>query len=1123
MKKIALLLSAVMLISLLPTISFAAGNTISTAAELQNFRDSVNNGNTYEGQTVTLEAQVDLSSISWNSIGTEEHPFKGTFDGGGKTVTGLNAETEDMYAGLFGYNSGTIKNLNVETTENGVRQSLSIETGVEKKSKHMFGGAVAAYNTGNILNCTAKGLVYGYNQYSYMASGGICGMNKGTISDCENSARVYVNQYVDYTKLYGDAYAGGICAINEGFVANSSSNAQGKTFADHPYIEEAAGIYASSRFASAIAGGGIGDNRGNVSKVTSSGTVHANINFAVGEMSYAYAGGICGSNTGTVSGSTSECYITSQQHSDTDDKRRNFLMSGGISGYNKGELSGNTFNGLVTSGTDINSSVVAYTGGVCGYNYGTISDCEFGANAKITDGRLTKVNRWTNNYSPDYAGGICGYNDKGTITQCRAKGKLYPREYFANNNNKYYGGIVGENNGTVSVSYSMSDIILDGDSSILIGYGLTINKKAEDAATDSKVYAGGLSGNNNGIIENCYHYTTSQNSLKAYNVGGLSGVNSGLLENCYSNCTADITLIGNGKGICPMNNGMVNSCYFRIDSLDDDISEAKKTVAQMRSKATFVNWPFDVCWILKAAVNRGNPSFITGEYKFSGGMGTEQSPYIVKTAVDLYSMRFYKDASYIIANDIEYPYEWSPMGSISDPFTGKIDGNYCTIKVPSINGSFGNCGLIGYGNGCDIKNITVKSDKQITVHDNKSTGIAYAGMIIAQGTDVTVENCKFDGGITISAPFAYAGAIAGDVNGTVKGCRSLGTLTASGSDFKNMTLGGILGRINGSVLASESSVTINAGGLDDKAYANVGGVAGLVQGEMTNCCYNGTISNNAESPSSFTGGTAGLVDGDINTTYADATLSSPSAESGGIAAKLYNGIEFESYFNHTTSADSGIGTPTDSSEFTADGLLGTFKAYNDSDYIWTADKKSGKMTLLHVNPVWTIADGFTKCSFESNSDTCEIYYTTDGSNPIGSGTKYTEPFFGNVSDLKYYAKDNGSSTGIFSYSPSPKHLYPMQFTQAPTNGSGAVITKENIASSDTVNVPFLSDVAVTSKVYLALYDENDIIKYASCADKTIIKGENTIQFTNIKTDGVSGLRIFVWDTALVPYTPELKF
>ena len=131
MKNIALLLSAVMLISLLPTISFAAGNTISTAAELQNFRDSVNNGNTYEGQTVTLEAQVDLSSISWNSIGTEEHPFKGTFDGGGKTVTGLNAETEDMYAGLFGYNSGTIKNLNVETTENGVRQSLSIETGVE--------------------------------------------------------------------------------------------------------------------------------------------------------------------------------------------------------------------------------------------------------------------------------------------------------------------------------------------------------------------------------------------------------------------------------------------------------------------------------------------------------------------------------------------------------------------------------------------------------------------------------------------------------------------------------------------------------------------------------------------------------------------------------------------------------------------------------------------------------------------------------------------------------------------------------------------------------------------------------------------------------------------------------
>ena len=486
-------------------------------------------------------------------------------------------------------------------------------------------------------------------------------------------------------------------------------------------------------------------------------------------------------------------------------------------------------------------------------------------------------------------------------------------------------------------------------------------------------------------------------------------------------------------------------------------------------------------------------------------------------------MRFYKNASYRIANDIDYPYEWSPIGSIADPFTGKIDGNYNTVKFHSINGSFGNCGLVGYCDGCDIKNITVKSDNPITVSDNKSTGIAYAGMIIAQGTDVNIENCTFDGNITISAPFAYGGAIAGDVNGTVKGCRSFGTITANGTSFKNITIGGILGRINGSVLASESSMTITADGIADMAYANAGGVAGLVQGEMTNCCYNGTVSNTANSPSSFTGGAAGLIDGNVSTTYADAAVVSPRANAGGVAAKMYNGLDFEAYFNSDTASDTGIGTGVNSDKFASNGLLGTFKAYNDSDYIWTVDNTTDKMTLLHVNPVWTVEEGFTKCGFESNSDTCEIYYTTDGSNPIGSGIKYTEPFFCNAEDLKYYAKDRGEMTGIFGYSPSPKHLYPMQFTQAPTDQNGAVITKENIASADTINVRFLSDIAVTSKVYLALYDENGIIKYASCADKPIVKGENAIRFANIKTDGVSGVRIFVWDTALVPYMPELKF
>ena len=73
---------------------------ITTAAELVEFRDSVNSGRTYEGRTIILGDNIDLSSkcspeneISWLPIGgwnnSEEWWFMGTFDGNNKTISNL--------------------------------------------------------------------------------------------------------------------------------------------------------------------------------------------------------------------------------------------------------------------------------------------------------------------------------------------------------------------------------------------------------------------------------------------------------------------------------------------------------------------------------------------------------------------------------------------------------------------------------------------------------------------------------------------------------------------------------------------------------------------------------------------------------------------------------------------------------------------------------------------------------------------------------------------------------------------------------------------------------------------------------------------------------------------------
>ena len=93
--------------------------TISSAEELAAFRDSVNSGATYEGETVKLTANIDLAGMDWTAIGTSSNPFKGNFDGQGHTISNLTQSRENAIAsnvGLFGYvssadgGSATIQN-----------------------------------------------------------------------------------------------------------------------------------------------------------------------------------------------------------------------------------------------------------------------------------------------------------------------------------------------------------------------------------------------------------------------------------------------------------------------------------------------------------------------------------------------------------------------------------------------------------------------------------------------------------------------------------------------------------------------------------------------------------------------------------------------------------------------------------------------------------------------------------------------------------------------------------------------------------------------------------------------------------------------------------------------------
>ena len=163
------------------TIESNGSYTVTSADGLMNIAELVNGGKT--DINITLDTDIDLTGKDWTPIGTDyDNSYKGTFDGGGHTITGLTVTTNDQFVGLFGYlnRAGMVKNVVME--------------GIQITSNHMFGctGGVVGYSWGTIENCSVSGSVSGTN-----CVGGVVGSQKaGSIIGCSSSAIVKGTRYV---------------------------------------------------------------------------------------------------------------------------------------------------------------------------------------------------------------------------------------------------------------------------------------------------------------------------------------------------------------------------------------------------------------------------------------------------------------------------------------------------------------------------------------------------------------------------------------------------------------------------------------------------------------------------------------------------------------------------------------------------------------------------------------------------------------------------------------------------------------------------------------------------------------------------------------------------------------
>ena len=241
------------------TIEDDGSYTVTSADGLMHVAELVNGGKT--DINITLDKNIDLTGKGWTPIGTSfDNSYKGTFDGGGHTITGLTVTTNDQFVGLFGYlnRAGMVKNVVME--------------GIQITSNHgsSQAGGVVGYSWGTIENCSVSGSVSGT-----VYVGGVVGAQwGGSITGCSSSATVK-----------GTVDVGGVAGQTNSNATMTACYATGNVTLEIAPINNidvggAVGFNGGSRILACYATG----------NVTSTGSSTVNV----------YIGGFCGYNSTTV-------------------------------------------------------------------------------------------------------------------------------------------------------------------------------------------------------------------------------------------------------------------------------------------------------------------------------------------------------------------------------------------------------------------------------------------------------------------------------------------------------------------------------------------------------------------------------------------------------------------------------------------------------------------------------------------------------------------------------------------------------------------------------------------------------------------------------------------------------
>ena len=192
------------------------------------------NGNDFAGKVLVLNAHIDLSGARvWTPIGTQTHPFAGTFDGRGHLIRGLGVLRGSDGVGLFGHiGAGAIV------------RNTGISGGAILANGKRCVGTLAGVCAGTISNCWSQAQVVTAGNIV----GGLVGELTGTMTDVYSAGLLQggdtIGGLVGYNNggTITNAYSTGYAQNGRGFVGVDNGGHYADCYYDRKLYYQEPGI-----------------------------------------------------------------------------------------------------------------------------------------------------------------------------------------------------------------------------------------------------------------------------------------------------------------------------------------------------------------------------------------------------------------------------------------------------------------------------------------------------------------------------------------------------------------------------------------------------------------------------------------------------------------------------------------------------------------------------------------------------------------------------------------------------------------------------------------------------------------------------------------------------------------